>query len=280
MRSFLAAFFKFMFSFNAFKKHYFGFYQRIFFPYDLFKGVTKQISYKKNIKIELHLNDWIQQNIYFLGGYEDVELNLINQLLNEGDTFIDIGANIGLYSLVAARKIGEKGKVIAFEPFPLNNTRLCKNVALNNLKNISIESKAVSDQNGSLLIQSNEKDGNQGMASAFLDNYSSQFEVPKIALDEYVEANNISQIDLIKIDIEGGEYLALKGMKTILSELKPTLLIEIDPSILAKTPYSERDILQLLTDFNYKQYFITDSSQLSEHQTNPKRKNYLFKPQA
>ena len=103
MRSILASLFRFIFSFKFFKQKYFTFHKYIFKPYSLFHGVKRQIIYRNSIKLDLELDDWIQQQLYFLGDYEKTEIDYLYAVLKEGDSFIDVGGNIGLFSLNASK---------------------------------------------------------------------------------------------------------------------------------------------------------------------------------
>lgn len=266
--------FKLFFKIPFFKGTYFGFHKRLFKPYNLFEGTIKTVSFQ-NVKFELHIEDWIQQNIYFLGAYERAELNLLNRLLSEESVFVDIGANFGLYSLVASQKITNSGKVICFEPFPKNYAALKTNISLNSKSYIISENIALGDKKDelSLYYQPNEK--NLGMVSAnFMEN-SKTIEVDVMSLDEYVNENGIDKIDLIKIDVEGFENQVIVGMKKTLELFSPMILIEIfDEGSINSNHHNAHDYL---TRIGYSKYYIDDFGNLSNENTNPNRKNYFYK---
>lgn len=269
-----AVLFRFVFKIPFLKGTYFGFHKRFFKPYNLFEGIIKTVSFQ-NVKFELHIEDWIQQNIYFLGAYERAELNLLNRLLSEESVFVDIGANFGLYSLVASQKITNSGKVICFEPFPKNYAALKKNISLNSKSNIISENIALGDKKDelSLYYQPNEK--NLGIVSAnFMEN-SKTIEVDVMSLDEYVNENGIDKIDFIKIDVEGFENQVIVGMKKTLELFSPMILIEIfDEGSINSNHHNAHDYL---TRIGYSKYYIDDFGNLSSENTNPNRKNYFYK---
>mgnify|MGYP003625066321 CR=1 FL=1 len=120
MRTILAKAFRIIFKIPYFRKHFFGFHKRIFSPLNLFKDVTQKVKIYNNIFFILHIDDWIQENLYFLGEYERAELKILNKFLINGSVFIDLGANIGLFTLHAASLVGENGSIICFEPFSKN----------------------------------------------------------------------------------------------------------------------------------------------------------------
>lgn len=253
MRSLLASFFKFILSFQFFRQKYFAFHKYIFKPYHLFRNVKKSIVYRKSIKLDLDLDDWIQQQLYFLGDYEKNEIDYLHTVLKQGDTFIDVGGNIGLFSLNASRIVGPAGKVYAFEAFKPNYEKFSKHLILNNLRNVTLEHLAVSEQSGYIEILYNENYGNVGMASSYLQDFTAKERVQSTSLDAYVKAQHMTKIDLIKIDIEGGEFSALKGMPEILTRYQPKIIIEINNIALKSSNHHEEELLQLLLQKGYSQ---------------------------
>lgn len=252
VKKLLAGFFRSLFKIPFFAKKYFGFHKHVFAPYKLFSGIKTEIIYRKNIRLTIHLDDWIQQQVYFLGDYEKPEIDYISGYLKAGDVFIDIGANIGLFSLNASKIVGNQGKVVAFEAFSSNFKQFKNNISINNFKNIISENKAISNQNSTIEILYNEEDHNIGMASAFLKDFTSKEIVESITLDEYASTHNISKIDLIKIDIEGGEYNAILGMTKILTNSKPQVIMEINHQTLQDSGHTEKEIIDLFSQFSYR----------------------------
>ena len=252
MRNNLAGVFRFLFTIPLFRNKYFGFHKHIFHPYQPFSKVKKQIIYRGNIKLNISLDDWIQQQIYFLGDYEKAEIDYLYETLKPGDTFLDIGANIGLFSLNASTIVGEKGRVFGFEAFGPNYGQFKANITLNSFQNISAEKMAISDKEDFIEILYNDNDKNVGMASAYLKDYTSKESVKCMQLDSYFMDHQIDKVDLIKIDIEGGEYDALLGMDKIMTELKPKILIEINKEALENSNHNEQELLDLLKKYHYK----------------------------
>ena len=137
----LAQIFRQLFRFSFFRKRFFGIHQKWFQPLNLFRGLKIQKTLFNSIRFELKIDDWIQQNLFFLGSYEEAELSLFCRLIKDKKCFIDIGANIGLYALTAANEMSKEATIIAFEPFLDNHTSFKKNLALNPFLNIKIEKK-------------------------------------------------------------------------------------------------------------------------------------------
>lgn len=273
MRILLAKFFRLLFKLNMLKPKFFGVHQRIFKRYNLFQGVVQTIDYN-GFQLTLHIDDWIQENIYFLGAYEKAELKAVSGILRPGDVFLDLGANLGLYSLHASRIVGESGKVISFEPFSTNFNALKEHVAMNQLSNVQLEKLAVGKESGMITLYLNESEGNLGMVTASYIENAIKEEVKIVSIDAYRKEKKLQKVDFIKIDIEGFEYPTLLGMENTLNAYLPSILIEIlDES---KSPQNENKVEVYLMGFGYKKFYINDNGELSETDENPVRRNYLF----
>src|SRR6266699_2559349 len=101
------------------------------------------------VRIRLHLNSELCRLIY-CRHFEATEREFLNRFLRPGDTFVDVGANIGLFTLIAARLVGPQGRVLSFEPTPETFARLTKNVQTNRLENVSCQQLALSDRAGEM----------------------------------------------------------------------------------------------------------------------------------
>jgi len=254
------------------------FYTRVYnlFKLPVFSFIKKTIVFKNKFKLILNLEDWIQNQIYFLGSYEKFELSILEKSLNKGDTFIDIGANFGLYSLHASSLVGDSGNVIAFEPYCKNYKAFEDNIILNDMKNVTLVKQAIGDCRGQVLLSYNQKDSNLGMVSIFKNEFTDQEIVISDSLDNYLKFNELNSISYIKLDIEGAEYSALLGMKNTLKKYKPIVQIEIDDHILAKTPYRSADIYKFMNDLNYE-LFIPELLRISNIKRNKSSKNHFFR---
>ncbi|MFD1470320.1 FkbM family methyltransferase [Hymenobacter caeli] len=264
IKALLAAGFRLLFRLPALRGTYFGFYQRVFAPWQLFDGVRKTVRYGPGLRLHLRLEDWIQQNIYFLGGYEEPGQRFLERYLRPGDVFIDVGANIGLYALAAARRVGPRGRVHAFEPVPDTAARLRQHVALNELANITVVEMAVSNAPGPVAIYLPPA-SNSGMASLYA--YTAELHalatVSATTLDAYTAG--WAAVRLVKLDIEGAEWQALQGMARLLATQRPALLLELEPGILAQMEHSAAGIAQWLAGFGYRPHYVQADGSLGTH---------------
>ena len=273
MRIILAKIFSQLFKIQFFRTRFYGIHQRVFKPYNLFKGVFCSVNYN-GFKLQLKLDDWIQENIFFLGEYEKAELKVLATHLKPGEVFLDLGANLGVFTLHASKIVGKSGKVISFEPFSTNHNALGEHIKINNLLNVKIEKLAVGSESGSITLYLDESEENLGMVTA---NYVENAVVEKVevvSIDSYLEAHPIHSVDFIKIDIEGFEYATLLGLENTLKKHQPKILIEILADIVMQG--AEEKVHEFLLKLGYKKYFISDDGELSETPTCLHRKNYLF----
>ncbi|MFA6357072.1 MAG: FkbM family methyltransferase [Candidatus Omnitrophota bacterium] len=156
--------------------------------------------------------------------WEDGEINFIVNAVKQGNTVIDIGANIGIVTLLLAKLVGPKGRVVSFEPGPMSFALLTTNVLVNNYKNITLVNNAVSSISGTeqLFICPSGESDNQ-VSKLPLDWEEDRISIPchTVSLDDYFSrGGNDGAIDFIKIDTQGGEYKALLGMKNLLARNK------------------------------------------------------------
>jgi FkbM family methyltransferase len=157
----------------------------------------------------------------WLGSYEQEKLHLFARMLRPGSIVFDVGAHAGLYSLLAANRVGSDGHVYAFEPLPQNIDFLNKHLRLNALNNVTVISAAVSDSSGIRHFKQ-AVDGYVGR----LDDLG-ELCVSTVRLDDLYMNRQILCPDLVKIDVEGAEYAVLQGAKDLLVRAHPTVFLAI-----------------------------------------------------
>jgi FkbM family methyltransferase len=167
---------------------------------------------------------------YWLGTYEPALQKAILELVRPGDVVYDVGANIGYISLLLAKAAGETGRVYAFEALPANVERLRANLELNGMATrVNVVPAAVVERNRLVRFLvgpsggMGKADGSAGRQEIL---YNETIEVPGIALDEFVYDQGHPSPQVIKMDIEGGEVLAIPGMLRLLAEGQPVILLE------------------------------------------------------
>jgi len=201
-------------------------------------------------------HDELQRQMYF-GLYDQAETSLMSKLLSAGDVFLDIGANVGYYSLHASHLVGETGQVHAFEPIPNNAERILSTIQRNEIKNVRVNQVAVGESDGTLELYLGDNElGNSGWASIVPSNRRPNLiHVPKLSIDQYVADNDIESIRLIKLDVEGAEPEAIAGMQAQLQRVDaPDLLCEVNPWLLEKRELDSTSITLPLASLGYQLY--------------------------
>jgi FkbM family methyltransferase len=155
----------------------------------------------------------------WIGSYELEKQRAFARVTPFGGTVLDLGANVGFYTLLAAELVGPSGHVHAFEPVPRNLQYLRRHIALNGLANVSVNETAVSDASGKRRFRFH--------TSAAMGHLSDdgQIEVNAIALDQFVFGTAVKTLHSIKIDVEGAEFSVLQGAREVLSQHRPALLL-------------------------------------------------------
>ena len=198
---------------------------RLIIPKPKNEQVIKTIHNFK-LKIDPVLDNGVERSIYYFGTYEKGTLDIIGKILIKGDVFIDVGANIGLMSIYAGIKVGETGKVFAFEPNPNTRKILEENIVLNKIQNIKVEGVALSNETKKSKIY-DRWDVNRGGASLIKpENPSEEYDIEEIPFSDYF--NTDQPIKLVKIDVEGYELEVLMGAQKYISKAKvpPALIVE------------------------------------------------------
>jgi len=175
--------------------------------------------------------------------------------ISEGNTVIDCGAKIGEYSLIAAKKVGNHGKVISIEPYLPATIMLKNNFELNNFTNFKILNVAVSDKSGTTKFYENPVRGTGFLDPKIIDKKLTKFSEVKVqTLDEIISNEKLDRVHMIKIDVEGFEYETLKGCKNSLQKgLVDNFIIEIHVHYLVpEKGLSENDIYEFLKEYGFK----------------------------
>ncbi len=189
---------------------------------------------------------------YWLGTYEMGLQQAIQDLAQPGMVACDVGASIGYMSLLLAKRVGKNGQVFSFEPLPSNQERLQKNLELNPQLNVKLIHKAVAEKAAKTVFLVHSSGGMGKLRGSLGKNtdYENKIEVETVSLDDFVYKEKNAAPNIIKIDIEGGEVQALKGMQRLLKESRPVLLLELHGHEAAKSTWN------ILCQANWSLYYM------------------------
>jgi FkbM family methyltransferase len=216
-----------------------------------------------------HLYQWLKPRWVFVQGhrmfldrldtlelatreiYEPLETAILLERLKPGQTFVDIGANIGYYTLLAARQVGPGGRVYAFEPDAENFKLLRKNIGINGYANVTLIPSAVSSQTGEAKLYLNPLNlGDHRLVDS--KDGRAAISIQRVALDDYFKQLETPP-HFIKMDIQGAESGALAGMKNLVSRASSLILVsEFGPEGLRRFGADPKDYLNTLTVAGFK----------------------------
>lgn len=185
----------------------------------------------------------------------NAETRTLQALLKPGDTFLDIGANHGTYSMVAGAVVGASGKVISFEPQPRLAGLVRQSAEANGFAHLTVKEVALSDTTGTAEFFVPEFSGTAGLHKAFsAQGAHNSFPVTLMPLDDFLAGVELPGNVLIKMDVEGNELKVIRGGERFLRERRPKIFLEVNEASLNAAGTSEREVLAALQDYGYSQF--------------------------
>jgi FkbM family methyltransferase len=213
------------------------------------------------MKIRVVWTDVIGYSIAVDGYYDLPVVRVIQELLKPGMTFVDVGAHVGQYSLLASGLVGREGAVHSFEPEPETFALLQHNVRINGLRNVHLVRCALakSSKDAELYVARPDNIGQTSLRQP--NNFSGvRVNVQCRTVDDYAEEHGIDRIDLIKIDVEGAELDVLLGARGVLSRNpKPHIIIEFWEEFLQAYGSSCAQVAEFLQGNGYSLFWIGET---------------------
>ena len=190
--------------------------------------------------------------------WEPLETDLAKSEIKKGNTVLDIGANIGYYTLIFAKLVGDEGRVFAFEPDPKNFALLKKNVEINGYKNVILLQRGVSNRTGKTKLYLCEDNSGDHRIYDTKDGRR-LIEIETVRLDDYFKDYG-TEIDFIKMDIQGAEPLAIEGMAGLLNRNQIfKIASEYYPAGIKRCGKDHEEYLRSLISYGFKLHFINTS---------------------
>jgi FkbM family methyltransferase len=206
------------------------------------------------LRLHIDLRDNLQRTLFFTGTYEPGLLRLLESELRAGDTVVDVGAHVGVHALTMARALRARGggRVIAFEPTPDSAATVRAAAARNGLP-VDVVRSGLGEAEGEIELRGDPRYSahDAGVRSQFGDG-AVVARAPVTTLDAWAERTGLDRLDVVKVDIEGAEILALRGMRGTLKRLKPRLLaIEVKDVVMERGPGDEAALHALLAECGF-----------------------------
>ena len=213
-----------------------------------------------NLKLRCYPDSQSASAALYCGMYDYDEMNFLLRYLRPADSFLDIGANVGVYTILSASKI-QTGNIYSFEALPKNYKRLLENLKINQFNRVKTYSLAISNGSGNITF---EPSGGDSTAHITTKETATTIAVPTDTLDNLLKDEPIENITLAKMDIEGAEILALQGATELLKNQRPRVWILELLDGNSELEDDTKKIVDLLNSYGYKLYWYTaDSNQLN-----------------
>ena len=251
--------------------------------------ITARVSdFDGNLTMSLLLSEHMQRRIFWMGYYSQDIAHLLNHLLKPGMVVLDVGANIGEITMLAAQRVRPEGRVFSFEPMDEISKQLEWHIKTNQLHQVSIQKIALGEtiaDNIPIYLSCGQviEDENGGLGSLYGGNQGQNpvQHITVTTLDDWQSKQHLERIDLIKIDIEGAELACLKGAKKSIQQYRPKIIIEIQDFSSARAGYKSSDILEFLSALNYEFHHIGKGGALTPLTTSSLQdfQNVLCTPQ-
>jgi FkbM family methyltransferase len=247
---------------------------RIFTPYIAWRPFETITTTLDSVRMRIRFPDKIQKHIYLFGVWEPGITRFVKNRLRPGDVFIDVGANVGYYTLLAAKQVGPRGTVVSIEASPSIGRVLRDNVALNAFANVELIEHAVADRRKTLQVFVGPQD-NLGAtttvaATGMMAGYRPEARVEAFPLPELVSSDRLRSARLIKIDVEGAEVHVFDGLRHLLPTFGNTTewIFELAPDALLAQGRTAAEIMALFTESGYHLYAIENGYRM-EHYVRP-----------
>jgi len=199
------------------------------------------------------------------GSFETAEILFTQKYLQSGMTVLDIGAHHGLYTVLASKRVGPSGKVIAFEPSPRERKQLVRNVRINFCWNVHIEPYALGKEpaHNNLYVVEGGEDGCNSLRPPAVQSEIRAVPVEVVTLDAIASKLGLTKVDFVKLDVEGAELDVLKGALGVLqTNPRPVLLVEVYDIRTQPWGYKAREIVQFLGNQGFRWYALLNDGSI------------------
>ena len=208
------------------------------------RPIRSVVDYDDGLLFHCDTQSFLEWYIFFYGAFRPEVSKLINRMLRPGQVAIDIGANVGMHSVIMANRVGPTGHVVVFEPDPHPMGRLRRNMALNGIDWVTTVEAAVSARSETRTFYLHDDSignfANASLVAANVGKQTASVEMQVVSIDEWMRDNPLPRVDVVKLLAQGEEYNALQGMRGLIERDRPKIFFLYEPS------YWHRQDLELM----------------------------------
>jgi FkbM family methyltransferase len=228
---------------------------RVVLPPSRLSGLKAIIELRDRRRFNIAAEDYLEWYLFLFGAYEPEIANLLPYLTDGNGALVDVGANIGIHSLTMAKLVG-RGMVFAFEPHPTTADRLRSNLALNDVEDVVVVLQvALLDEERQVSLYDS-KGPSKGMATLHSYDGWQEIAVRGTTLDNVVEARSISDIHLLKVDVEGYEAQVITGAAAVLARDRPSVIFEYVDWAWRNCGFSLDATLETMRSIGYEEFYV------------------------
>ncbi|MEP6669626.1 MAG: FkbM family methyltransferase [Chthoniobacter sp.] len=213
--------------------------------------------------------------VYVVRDEYEPEVTFLGKLLGPGETFVDAGANCGVYTVAAAHFVGPKGVVLAFEPGENSLAMLRNNVALNRFEQVRIFPLALSENCGRARLYAHSHGASSFTLGRTEEDEQLSSVIETVTLDAILARENVREVDVIKMDVEGAEELILRGAPELFERCHPKIIFEINPDAIRRLQLSEQGAWNFLATRGYRFFSMQNDGTLASIETRPESANVI-----
>jgi FkbM family methyltransferase len=217
---------------------------RMLYPPGNDRPIRSVVDYDDGLLFHCDTQSFLEWYIFFYGAFRPEVSRLINRMLRPGQVAIDIGANVGMHSVIMANRVGPTGHVVVFEPDPHPMGRLRRNMALNGIDWVTTVEAAVSARSETRTFYLHDDSignfANASLVAANVGKQTASVEMQVVSIDEWMRDNPLPRVDVVKLLAQGEEYNALQGMRGLIERDRPKIFFLYEPS------YWQRQDLELM----------------------------------
>jgi FkbM family methyltransferase len=234
---------------------------RLLNPYLREHPRRRVVETRSGARFAVDTQDLIQRYLYLFGVWEPHMTSWLQRRLKPGDGFVDVGANVGVFSVLASQLVGDEGQVVAIEASPVFHRRLVQQARLNGCRTIRAVNAAVSDGHKTLtFVLASSRNMGANSIVPYDGPAESTFEIEASPLPELLDPAEIANARVIKIDVEGAEGSVVRGLAPMLGKLRPDaeITVEVTPERMAQLGDSAEELLRTMADAGFHAYRLAN----------------------